>query len=105
MARLSSSILPKTQGKYLSLQPFRGNRGRPLHLKLYILFARATSEITKDIHLQSHARRRLLFACSATQRFNNLYDMYLSVQVTFGTKKTFYAFSTHSGILLKIDSK
>ena len=53
---------------------FHGHRGRALHLKLCqcLLFARATSERTKDIHVQSRARRRLRYAWASTRRFNNL---------------------------------
>ena len=42
-----------------SLRPFRGPRGRTLHMKLCILFARATSKVTKDIFVQSRVCRRL----------------------------------------------
>ena len=54
----------------------KGLRVGGLHLKLCILFARATSEITNDIHVQCRERRRLLYASAALERevgFNNLY--------------------------------
>ena len=48
-----------------------------LHLKLCILFAGATSEITKDIPpvwpWRSRERQKLWYASAATRRFNNLY--------------------------------
>ena len=56
------------------LEPARASLySRALHLKLCILFAHATSKVTKRYSVQSRVCRRLRYARAATRRFNNFY--------------------------------
>ena len=76
--RLGHAPRPSERGPRKIVDPLIDSLKSDLAMKLCIsLFywqvARATSEITKDIHVQSHARRRLRYACAATRRFNILY--------------------------------